>query len=260
MGTPVDPQSQTWTAEGLSTILFTPTKRIICKCKDNFTVQIPESLLCYFSRYYNALLRGYFSEAGSESITLDLSAHQTKAFVTWMYSGQFAESSDYPMLFGLYVFADRVDVPAMKKDIMTFIHKRSHHRSSPAIDDAVKAFSSLPESCGLVRWILDRFAHHENIPVDTDDEFETSVLAARGMGHEFSCRNTGMTVHADPCCNVIEKLRCNCQFCVGREEKAKKGQACAYHEHESVEEWRGKSPVLRLSGIVADMIDRLCWR
>lgn len=243
MGTRVDPQSNTWTAEGFSTILFAPTKRITCKCKDNFTIQIPESLLCYFSRYHNALLRGNFSEAGSDSITLDLSAHETKAFVTWMYSGHFAESCDYPLLFDLYVFADKVDVPAMKKDIMTFIHKHSHHRGSPAVEDAVKAFSKLPESCGLVRWILDRFACHEKYLQGTDNEFEVSVLAACGMRHEFSCRNTGMTVHADPCCNVIEKLDCNCEFCVGRENKAKKGQACAYHEHESVEEWRGKSPV-----------------
>lgn len=60
MGTRVDPQSNTWTAEGLSTLLFAPSKRITCKCKDDFTVVIPESLLCYFSRYYNALLRGHF--------------------------------------------------------------------------------------------------------------------------------------------------------------------------------------------------------
>ena len=258
MGTRVDPQSNTWTAEGLSTILFTPTKRIICKCKDNFTVQIPESLLCYFSRYYNALLRGHFSEAGSESITLDLNAHQTKAFVTWMYSGQFAESSDYPMLFGLYVFADRVDVPAMKKDIMTFIHKRSHRRGSPANDDAVKAFSSLPESCGLVRWILDRFACHENYPRGPDAEFENRVSAAYGMLHEFACSNTNAVVPADPCCSVIQAVLCGCRSHYW--EKAMRGQACAYQEHASVEEWRSKSAVLQIGRAVADMIDRLCWR
>jgi hypothetical protein len=110
-----NPQSHTWTAEALSTLLTIPTKRLTCKCVDNFTILIPESLLCYFlSRYYAALLRGSFAEAGSNTITLELNVAQAKAFVTWMYSGRFGESFDYNMLFELYVFADKVDVPAMK--------------------------------------------------------------------------------------------------------------------------------------------------
>lgn len=72
-----------------------------------------------------------------------------------MYSGQIDETLHYADLFELYVFADKVDVPAMKKGIMTFIHKHSNRRGSPAIEDAVKAFSVLPES-----------AYHEHESVD----------------------------------------------------------------------------------------------
>jgi hypothetical protein len=92
MNNPPDPQSHTWTAEALTTLLTTPTKRLLCTCIDNFTIHIPESLLCYFSRYYAALLHGSFVEAGSNAITLELNAEQAKTFVTWMYSGRFAES------------------------------------------------------------------------------------------------------------------------------------------------------------------------
>ncbi|KAI4847300.1 hypothetical protein E4T44_04587 [Aureobasidium sp. EXF-8845] len=236
MSNPPDPQSNTWTAEVLSTLLTTPTKRLTCKCTDDFTIHIPESLLCYFSRYYAALLRGSFVEAGSNTTTLELKAAQAKAFVTWMHSGRFAEDCDYKMLFELYVFADKVDVPAMKKDIMTFIHKRSHRRGSPEMKDTVRTFHLLPKSCGLVRWMLDRFAHHEGFDLTMDQEFGISVLAARNMGHELTCRNTTMSVDADPCCNVVVKLGCNCsERC---QEKATKGQACAYHEHASPEEWK----------------------
>lgn len=249
MGTRVDPQSSTWTAEGLSTILFAPSKRIICKCKDNFTIRIPESLLCYFSRYYNALLRGHFSEAGSDSITLDLSAHQAKAFVTWMYSGQFAETCDYPMLFELYVFADQVDVPALKKNIMTFIHKRSDLRGSPAIGDAVKAFVALPKSCGLVRWLADRFAYHERSELlsDVNTEFINHVAAARSNIPSFVCYSTGSGAGTHPCCNVTVRIPCNCSLCQSR--SMKKAQACTYHEHDSIADWRSKSLALTLSGL-----------
>jgi len=258
MGTRIDPQSNTWTAEALSTNLFTPSRPIKCKCKDDFTVVIPESLLCYFSRYYNALLRGTFSEAGSDTITLELTEQQAKAFVTWMYSGQIDESLYYADLFELYVFADKVDVPAMKKDIMTFIHKHSHDRGSPDLGDAARVFSLLPESCGLVRWILDRFACHEDFTPDTDFEFGMSIMAAGGKRHVFRCFNTGMEIPADPCCNVIEQLGCDCSYRC--REKVKKGQACAYHEHESVEEWRGKFPALQIDPNFADMMESLCWR
>lgn len=162
-----------------------------------------------------------------------------------MYSGQIDETLHYADLFELYVFADKVDVPAMKKGIMTFIHKHSDHRGSPAIEDAIKAFSMLPESCGLVRWILDRIACHEYLNPDTDFEFGMSVVAAGGKRHVFKCLNTGVEVPADPCCNVIDRLRCDCSYRC--REKVKKGQACAYHEHESVEEWRSEFPALQLN-------------
>jgi hypothetical protein len=116
-----------------------------------------------------------------------LDAEQAKVFVTWLYSGRFGESCGYEMLFELYVFADKVDVAAMKKDIVTFIHKRSHRRGNPEMEDAVKTFHLLPKSCGLMRWMLGRFAHHERFDLGMDQEFDISVLAARNMGLELMC-------------------------------------------------------------------------
>jgi hypothetical protein len=178
-----------------------------------------------------------------------------------LYSGRFAEEEGYGMLFELYIFADKVDVPALKKDIMTFIHRRSHRRGSPDIKDATKAFQVLPKSCGLVRWLADRYANHEDFNLGMDREFGISVMAARGMGYEFICRNTTVSVSGNPCCNVIEKLDCGCDVCNRRNwEKTRKGDACAYHEHASIEEWKGKFFALHTNGTLADMIHRLCWR
>lgn len=160
MGTQSDPQSHTWTAEAVGNIITTSTKMLTCRAEGDFNMPIPEDLLCHFSRYYTALLRGNFSEAGQQNVTLELDASQAKWFVTWLYSGRFPEDLDYPNLFQLYIFADKTDIPALRKDIMTHIHKRSHRSGSPTIKDAVETFDILPKSSGLVRWIVDRFATH----------------------------------------------------------------------------------------------------
>jgi hypothetical protein len=151
------------------------------------------------------------------------------------------------VLFELYVFADKVDVPAMKKDIMTFIHKRSHRRGSPEMEDAVKTFHLLPKSCGLVRWLADRFAYHEPVSSIDDPEFYYHVLSASGKEYTFQCLNTYRTIRADLYCNVLRKLGCNCDYCHQRyDEKARKGEACAYHEHDSIEEGKSKLRVFNL--------------
>jgi hypothetical protein len=197
------PQNHTWTPSNLTTLLFTPTKRLFCTCTDNTTLYIPEILLCHYSRYYKALLHGSFAEAGSNSINIELSGPQAKVFVTWLYSGRFGEEVGYEVLFELYIFADKVDVPALKKDIMSFIHKRSRRKGSPDVRLASRVFHMLPKSCGLVRWMLDRFARHEGFDLAMDPEFGIGVLAARGMAAEYICRGTNVSVGADPCCNTF---------------------------------------------------------
>jgi hypothetical protein len=238
----------TWTPSVLTTILTTPSKPLLCKTlTPNFSISILESLLCHYSSYYKAYLRGPFLESRSDTITFEMTADTAKLFVTWLYSGRFAEDCDYKVMFELYVFADKVDVPAMKKDIMTFIHKRSHRRGSPEMEDAVKTFHLLPKSCGLVRWLADRFAYHEPVSSIDDPEFYYHVLSASSKGYTFQCLNTYRTIGADPCCNVLRKLGCNCDYCHQRyDEKARKGEACAYHEHGSIEEWKSK---LRVSNL-----------
>ncbi|KAG9641391.1 hypothetical protein KCU95_g7958, partial [Aureobasidium melanogenum] len=238
MGTRSDPSSHTWTAEAVGNIITTNPKMLKCAASGNFEVLIPEDLLCYFSRYYTALLRGNFAEAGQDNVTLELDTSQAKWFVTWLYSGRFPNHLDYPTLFQLYIFADKTDIPAMRKDIMTHIHKRSHRRGNLSIEDAVKTFNVLPKSSGLVRWILDRGALHEVFYVSTDHpELHEHLCSAMDNLDVYLCRKTYCTVHTDPCCNVIDDLQCQSE-CHHPKDMIKKSQACGYHEHSSPEEWK----------------------
>jgi hypothetical protein len=169
-----------------------------------------------------------------------LSGRQAKAFVTWLYSGKFAEEEGYGMLFELYVFADKTDVPAMKKDIMTYIHRHSHRKGSPDIKDATKAFQVLPKSCGLVRWLADRYVHHDRCPVYINPELRLHVMGARDHGYHYECSRSGVIAFADPCCTTVQELHCDCSSRCIDKERTKRGQACAYHEHATIEEWKGK--------------------
>ncbi|KAH0337375.1 hypothetical protein KCU81_g8111, partial [Aureobasidium melanogenum] len=238
MGTRSDPQSHTWTVEAVGNIITSNSKMLKCKASGDFNILIPEDLLCYFSRYYDALLRGNFSEAGQDNVTLELDAMQAKWFVTWLYSGRFPEDLDYLTLFQLYIFADKADIPAMRKDIMTHIHKRSHRRTGPSVEDAFEAFDVLPKSSGLVRWILDRVTHHDVYLMGADHpEFYTHLDRAMDNIYHNLCRKTSCVVLSDPCCNVIDDLACQNE-CGHSKDMVKKGQACAYHEHSSPEEWK----------------------
>ncbi|KAH0369992.1 hypothetical protein KCU89_g18552, partial [Aureobasidium melanogenum] len=78
MGSRSDPPSYTWTAEAVGNIITTNSKMLKCAAGGEFNILIPEDLLCYFSRYYTALLRGNFSEAGQDNVTLELDASQAK--------------------------------------------------------------------------------------------------------------------------------------------------------------------------------------
>jgi hypothetical protein len=253
MTNPSTTHSDTWTPSTLTTLLFTPTKRLTCTCLDNTTLYVPEILLCHFSRYYTALLHGSFAEAGSSRVNLELSGPQAKSLVTWLYSGRFAEEEGYGMLFELYVFADKVDVPALKKDLMSFIHRRSRRKGSPDVRLAFRAFQMLPKSCGLVRWLADRYAHHDGFCLPIDPELHVHVMAAQRNSYRYSCPRTNASIGADPCCNVIGKIHCDCCSRCQTNERAKKGQACAYHEHASMEDWKGKALALENGWSLADI-------
>lgn len=81
---------------------------------------VNKALLCYFSSYYAAALNGRFAEARQEIFSVDLSGKQLQAFINWIHTGRLDlhiwEREDRVKL---YIFADLVDVLALRRQIMT---------------------------------------------------------------------------------------------------------------------------------------------
>ncbi|KAI5270737.1 hypothetical protein E4T47_05852 [Aureobasidium subglaciale] len=130
------------------------------RARSGFHTTIHRELICYFSKYYNALLKGRFSESGQKKITLKMSKYKARLLVTWLYTGHIADDVDYQNLFQLYVSADQTDILALRRATMNQIHRNSHEKKNPGLANVAEDLKVLPKSSGLVRWMVDRFAHH----------------------------------------------------------------------------------------------------
>ncbi|KAH0038579.1 hypothetical protein KCU78_g1471, partial [Aureobasidium melanogenum] len=186
------------------------------KSSKPFQALIHKSLLCFFSQYYRAALQGGFLEAGRKSVVLELDIEDCQYFVGWLYSGQLP---DVPMpghLFELYIFADKTDVLALRRAIMTKII-RMEHKMMPTFHEIAVALDSLPSTSPLYRWLLDTCVHH------WVSKYPIAVTLPNGFLVDW------IKGAADRTCTTTEGYCSECPCC--------EQNSCNYHEHESVEEW-----------------------
>lgn len=120
-----------------------------------FRASVHKELLCFFSPYYTAALKGGFAEAKKNTLTLDLSYHQMANLVSWLYSGDPVAYTEYELL-DLYVFADEKMMLAFRRSIMTRLIKFNDPGYQHLDDDVAMPFvKRLPESSGLFRFLVD---------------------------------------------------------------------------------------------------------
>ncbi|THX83213.1 hypothetical protein D6D04_03081 [Aureobasidium pullulans] len=189
--------------------------------KGNTTVSVHKELLCFFSPYYEAALKGNFTEATTDSLQVDLTNRALKMFVRWIFTGEVASPRCLSHDFNLYIFADLVDIVALRRMIMTRI--QGYSEDIPEYSAVKLALMNLPEFSPLRAWILHIYISHwepahddrDPYPTDTADDPDNTLAAfmyqvARGLAVRES-------VDAASC------LCCNSD--------------CGYHEHESMAEW-----------------------
>ncbi|KAG9659434.1 hypothetical protein KCU64_g3849, partial [Aureobasidium melanogenum] len=214
-----------WKMEKVTQILSSTTDLIQLRPSDEdetknsgdpFQAMVHKDLLCFFSTYYRAALQGGFLEASNKSVVLDLKTADCQYLVGWLYSGRLPDVSRN-QLFGLYVFADKTDVLALRRAIMTRI-VTSENQMLPAFSQAAVALNSLPSSSPLYRYLLDTYTHHWLSKYPTSED-----MLPNGFLVDWIKRA------ADRTCKISEEPCSKYPCC---EENS-----CNYHEHESVEEW-----------------------
>lgn len=188
-----------------------------------FQAIVQKELHCYFSPYYRAALKGSFSEYANKSVVLELDPMTCRMLVGWLYSGKLPAFLGWNSTFSLYVFANRTDILALRRAIMTRIVNFEVGDRIPGFEASAIALSSLPSTSPLYRWLLEAYIHHWMADYETLDDMLPNWFLVDWVKGAAARK-----------CEVTEDDCGRCPCC--------KYNACNYHEHESIEEWMSSKP------------------
>jgi hypothetical protein len=195
----------------------------------NLEVPVHKELLCFFSSYYAAALKGGFSEAQKERFEVALSGNRLMCFITWLYTGGIVINKNSPCrILALYIFADQMDIIALRRDAISQFSKID--LVMIFYDQVQFVLENVTQHSQLYRWVLDSYINHWEPEDDDDDpclldsdadpdnllaDFIYQVMRGIAISKSSGDRDSGDFV----CCNSI----------------------CQYHEHSSKEEWEAST-------------------
>lgn len=153
-----------------SKILTSSTEIIELKATEGSnpsTITVHLDLLCSFSRYYTAALKGNFQEAGKDFLSVKTSADILDMAIVWIYTGQLQTTNHNKTtlsaeeLIQLYIFADHFDFLALRRTIITYWTKVNQSSCMIADDGNIgRAYDSLPENSPLLRYLVCLHVYH----------------------------------------------------------------------------------------------------
>lgn len=102
--------------------------KLTAESDDKVSISVHKELLCGFSPYYRAAIDGSFEEAKKSSFTAKTTPEALRMFVKWVYTRRLRDDDgtiDLDTAVDLYIFADMIDVLALRRDIVTFWPRES---------------------------------------------------------------------------------------------------------------------------------------
>lgn len=185
------------------------------------TVSVHAELLCHYSAYYRAALRGSFKEAGSKSVDAKATKEELNLLVSWLYGGiTHVPGVMDARILNLYVFADRFDMPALRRHIIGDWCNLSATYKMLKYEYIKYLYTSLPTSSPMIQFLVDVAAKHRSFSGDSlDNAYEQAPKAY------FYAVLKAREASTDSSASKNKKKECPCCH-----------DACRYHEHESDEE------------------------
>jgi len=186
-----------------------------------FHACVHKDVLCYYSSYYTAALKGGFSEAKQDTVTMELPEYQMRNLVQWLYTGTLI-SDDESELAGLYFFADEKMMLAMRRSIMSRMVRFHGLANGMDSKDAMSYLHRLPQNSDLFRWLVDHFADLWIRSTDSMHDMETlkyDERVPRAFFYQALSRLTTMVRDGDRYETTLDT-------------------PCNFHEHLSQDEWR----------------------
>jgi len=187
-----------------------------------FGAGVHKELLCFYSPYYAAAMKGQFAESRQDSFTLELNHRQTQVFVEWLYTGriqvEYWRGKHNDDLHTLYVFADQTDIIALRRSIMTCLAIAG--RVPPAGREVASLVSQLPDSSGLRLFLLEEAQAEWGMPekanILTEQYWKRCGYIREDFPDDFYA-----------------------QLLSGyRDSFMPSSNACDYHEHDDKHEWK----------------------
>lgn len=205
----------------------------LASTKDEVEVFVHKELLCFFSPYYLAALNGNFLEAQKDRFEVSLSGKQLKCFVAWIYTGKLSEPRSWVCDIRLFIFADRVDIIALRRDILRGISESDE--VLPDYGSVLLMLKNITQHSPLHRWVLDAYIAHWTPEDDNGDSSRLdSYKDPDNLLANFIYQNMKGIAIRD---NDQDPDDCDdCSCC---------NEVCKYHEHPSKEEWEAST--LKLS-------------
>ncbi|KAI5204564.1 hypothetical protein E4T39_03515 [Aureobasidium subglaciale] len=231
-----------WTSKAVSTAVTKSTATIKLKPNDgDAMVVIHKELLCFFSPYYRAALKGGFSESRKASLDVEVSSKTLKAFATWLYTGDVPDEgtgtlgmySDQLCLVDLYTFADKRDILALRRATMNQLATADMYLYN--YTTVLDIITDLPDTNPLWKQTLESYISHRTPSIDENDladcYMDAELKDTERLLPGFMCKVLrGVALRTE-----VNPPGCSC--C---------SKPCTYHEHESMEEWEASmTSVLR---------------
>jgi hypothetical protein len=187
-----------------------------------FCADVHKELLCFYSPYYTAAIKGSFSESLQESFTLELDCGQTQLFVEWLYTGRCdldpVQEFNNNDLHALYIFADQTDIIAFRRSIMTSLVSTLRTPATPG--EMARLVSDLPNDSGLRLYLLEEAVAEwkldESSNVVTEEDWKSRGYFPKDFSPEFWDQL------------VNDEHGSYLPSCI----------ACDFHEHTNEEEWK----------------------
>ncbi|THX28222.1 hypothetical protein D6D02_07284, partial [Aureobasidium pullulans] len=238
---PAERNKSTWSEGVISGILRSSTETIELqsdpsKNKEVFRSTVNKELLCFFSPYYVAAIKGHFSEAKQKLFTLDLNHAQTRAFTHWLCTGRLTHTNtsawavDKKCLFGLYIFADMTDNLDLRRAVMSHLTSElTGTTDRPHPSEYGKLLPQLPKDSPLIPFCLDATV----VDLELNEYLGIQIMkASRGV-------ELLRWLPEDRVRYIMEGVN-ERRKRIDREDKWHflwEVNACDYHEHENEEEW-----------------------
>lgn len=193
-------------------------------------LKVHAELLCHFSTYYRAALKGGFLEKNSPSLEVAASSGLLHTVVSWMYTGCLSlevGAAFSRQMIDIYYFADRCEMQALRRKVISDWSKKlqSGPPRLPSYANVSHAYGCLPANSSLLRflesiyvwhwsWVQDDNAKARDGRMNAPKEFLSAILNGRDYSRDFI--------------NLPEESAC-CSCCYF---------PCRFHEHGSEEEWK----------------------